>query len=387
MKPLILILFFIFPCILFAQNAGTVETDPENKSINLSDDETNPETDLKSENIDKTTKSKSKMVVFSYPDLIHMPSTQALQKNILNFRFNHRFGTTKETLNDFFGLDKGANTELALDYGITNKLSFGLSRISDHKTYEVNSKYAVVSQSGSFPVDISIFGAAGIETERQILTIGPYITPRTGNAALDEVLKRDLNQYQLSDKDKVSYMASLLFARKIGKSFAMQLTPSYVHRNFVKTNLSNDRLGLGIGGYCKLHGALTLVFETILLPKRDYIGENYAVEDSKSYGDTKNLTADEINANYYRPTDLPYVYLRNVYYDKKVSYLSTPVSVGLGYETGGHTYSIFLTNESTMARTQLLRGAEYDYLDREWTIGFNMSRYYSFEKKISEENF
>lgn len=66
--------------------------------------------------------------------LIHMPSTEEVGKNGLDFRFNHRFGNAKSTSYDFFGLDNGANTQLSLDYGLTDRITIGIARTSFQKT-------------------------------------------------------------------------------------------------------------------------------------------------------------------------------------------------------------------------------------------------------------
>ena len=161
----------------------------------------------------------------------------------------------------------------------------------------------------------------------------------------------------------------------------------FVHRNFVKPGLSNDRYGLDIGGKIQINKSISFLFETMLSNKRDYIGENYAAVDLAGYGSTTNLTATQINSSYNKSSDLAYVYLRNVYFDKPVQHYSIPLSLGLSYESGGHIYNVFVTNSRSLAHTQLLRGADYDYRNREWTIGFNINRFFSFAKEVSEDNF
>lgn len=333
---------------------------------------------------------KNKVVppAFKGPNLIHMPTAQPLQKDILNFSFNHRFGDAKSTSYDFFGLDKGANTQLSLDYGLTDKLSLGFSRVNAFKTYEARTKYFIMPQTNSFPVSIAVFGSVGLETEKQIANMGPYILPpSSGYPVVDEALKKKLNSYELSYQDRTSYLASVIFSRRFGERFSLQATPMFVHRNFVKPGLSNDRAGLSVGGKVQINKSISFLFETIVSNKRDYIGENYASVDLAGYGSSTNLTATQINTSYYRGNDLAYVYARNVLFDKPVKYYSIPLSFGLSYESGGHIYNVFVTNSSAMAHTQLLRGGEYDYRNREWTIGFNINRFFSFAKEVSEDNF
>jgi hypothetical protein len=333
-------------------------------------------------------KAKVAPPAFKGPNLIHMPTAQPLQKDILNFIFNHRFGDAKSTGYDFFGLDKGANTQLSLDYGLTDKLSLGFSRVTAFKTYEARSKYFIMPQTNSFPVSIAIFGSIGLETEKQTANMGPYILPpSSGYPVLDEAIKKKLNSYELTYSDRTSYLGSVLISRRFGERFSLQASPMFSHRNFVKPGLSNNRYGLDIGGKIQLNKSISFLFETILSNKRDYIGENYATVDLAGYGSSTNLTATQINSSYYKSSDLAYVYLRNVYFDKPVKYYSIPLSFGLSYESGGHIYNVFVTNSSALAHTQLLRGAEYDYKNREWTVGFNINRFFSFAKEVSEDNF
>ncbi len=325
---------------------------------------------------------------FKGPNLIHMPTAQPLQKDILNFIFNHRFGNANTPVYDFLGLDKGANTQLSLDYGITDKFSLGLSRVNTFKTYELRSKYFLTPQTNKFPVSIALFGAVGVETEKQVVTMGPYIVPASsGNTAVDEAIKKKLNEYELSYTDRTSYLASAIFSRRFNETFSLQVSPMFVHRNFVKTSLSNDRWGVSIGGKVQLNKSISFLVETILSEKRDYIGDRYASVDTASYGGSSNLTPKEINTTYNQSSDLGYIYLRNVYFDKPVPYYSIPLSFGLSYESGGHIYNVFISNSRSLAHTQLLRGAEFDYRNREWTIGFNINRFFSFAKEVSEDNF
>lgn len=336
----------------------------------------------------KEEKNKVAPPAFKGPNLIHMPSAQPLQKDILNFIFNHRFGNANNSLYDFMGLDNGANTQLSLDYGVTDKLSVGLSRVSAFKTYEARSKYFLFPQTNSFPVSIALFGAVGLETEKQTASMGPYIIlPTSGYSALDEALKKKLNEYELTYTDRTSYTGSVLISRRFGEIFSLQVSPMFTHRNFVKSNLANDRIGLDIGGKIQINKSISLLFEMILTKKRDYVGDRYATVDTAGYGNTTNLTSTEINSSYAQSTDLAYIYLRNVYFDKPVPHYSIPLSIGMSYESGGHIYNLFVTNSRAMAHTQLLRGAEFDYRNREWTVGFNINRFFSFAKEVSEDNF
>ncbi len=322
---------------------------------------------------------------FSSTNLIHFPSTNPLGKDALEVIFFHRFGSAKTGFKDFLGLDDGANMQVSLDYGFTEKLSLGIARTSDFKTYELRGKYALLQQrAGGSPVSLSLYGVFAQETSEQEVSLGQLVNsaqlPNTGNTALNARLAQ-LNTvtYELTYRDRQNVSAAVLISRKFSPSFSLQLTPMFTHRNFVKTRLKNDRWGLGIGGRWKFSKRLSLLFSTVVLPERDYIGDDYRVEDRRSYGNVNNLTAVEINTLLGQsPNNLAQVLARNIIYDRPVDHLYIPASLALDIETGGHIFQIVLSNARRLGHTQILRGADFDYFRRDYVLGFNMSRLFWF---------
>ena len=320
---------------------------------------------------------------FSNPNLIMMPSTENVGKGKLDFSFNHRFGNAAES--QFGGLDKGASMKLSLDYGLTEKWTIGFGRASYGNTYELNSKYRIFQYGRKIPLTLSLFAAAGQETGNQTIQMQPGVhVANSGIAAVDTEINKQFNSYTLSTADKQSYMAAILLSARFNDYISFQAAPMYVHRNFVKNKLGNDRTGLSLGGKIKLSRTTSLLAEGILTPKRDYQGDSYDQEDRKSYENQNTLSAQEINSSYNTPSDAAYVYLRNVYFDKPVQYRSIPVALGIDIATAGHNFQLFITNSRDISHTWLLRGAEYDYFKREWTLGFNIRRTFSVARNSKE---
>ncbi len=333
---------------------------------------------------------------FMGSSLINMPSTEDVGKDNLDFRFNHRFGNGKSTSATFAGLDGGANTQLSLDYGFTEKLSVGIARTSAFQTYEARSKYKILNQNDSMPVSLSFFGVVGQETSKQAMKYDTYINPPSiGNyislppaavSQIDTYIRQEGNEYELSDTDKRSFLASVLISRRFTDRISLQVSPMFVHRNFIKSQLGNDRTGVDIGGRIKLTKRVDFTFEAIFTPKRDYQGASYYTEDRYTkYPGLNTLTGTEINQQYNNPQGLQYAALRNIILDKPVNYYYVPFSLGVDIETGGHVFQLFVTNMRTLAHTQLLRGADYDYKKGDWTVGFNIHRYFSFAKDVDSE--
>ncbi|BDA78958.1 hypothetical protein LPTSP3_g18880 [Leptospira kobayashii] len=341
------------------------------------------------------------LLVFSFPgfadpvpqthfmgtSLIYMPSTEDIGAKNLVFRFNHRFGSAKPGSDNFLGLDEGANTQLSLDYGITDRWSVGIARTSQFKTYEARTKFRLVSQDW-FPFTVSLFGVAGQETSDQSLIFSYYTRSWTGNSTLDNRINGGLNTYELTDQDKRSYMGSLLISRKFTDRISIQASPMYTHRNFAPYNISNSRTGLSIGGRFKITSRVDISFESILTPKRDYFGDNYSVESQKTTIDgITQLTGDQINRGLTTGSvSMNEIILKNLILDKSVEHRFVPLGMGVDIETGGHVFQFFVSNTRALAHTQLLRGADYDYNKKEFSLGFNILRQFSLGEEKEKEN-
>jgi hypothetical protein len=323
--------------------------------------------------------SQSSPSHFMGSSLIFMPSTEDIGSKNLVFRFNHRFGNGKSGANDFFGLDQGANTQLALDYGITEKWMIGLARTSENKIGEVRSKFKIITQS-SFPFSVSLFGVAAQQFSDQSISFTYFNKTWTGNALIDNKINEDLNKYELTTTDKRSYLSSILVSRRFTEYLSIQMSPMYVHQNFTNYNISNDRAGLQLGGRIKISKRIDITFDSILTPKRDYIGSSYNEEAQKSkLSSVDQFTADEINAGLLdKSLLLRDIYITNILLDEPVKHHFIPAAVGLDIETGGHVFQIFIANSRTLAHTQLLRGADFDFFKKEFNLGFNILRQFSF---------
>jgi len=324
-------------------------------------------------------KSSTKGSHFMGSSLIHMPSTEEIGKGNLVFRFQHRFNNAKPGFENFYGLDGGANTQLVLDYGITDRWMVGIARTSEKKTWEARTKYSLLNQDRGHWFHVSFFGVAAQKTAEEAVRFNYFNLQPTGIPAIDGQINAELNEYELSAADKRAFLSSLLISRKFSEWLSIQASPMYVHQNFVKYNLSNDRTGLDVAARFKLSKRFDLVLEAIFTPKRDYVGDNYNVESQRTkISGINQYTSDEINTGLGNNSlSLSQILARNILLDRPVSYYYVPFSIGFDIETGGHVFQIFASNSRALAHTQLLRGAELNYSQREYLIGFNILRQFS----------
>ncbi len=240
-----------------------------------------------------------------------MPSGQ------LDFRISHRFGRLNSGAYEFFGLDQ-SSIHFGLEYGITDWLMAGVGRGSYEKTFDGFVKLSVLRQSSggkTMPVSVSLFSSVALETVK-------WPDPERTNYF----------------SSRLSYSSQLLIARKLNKTFSFQLTPSYVHRNLVPSELDpNDLWALGAGGRIKLSNRISM------------------------------------NAEYYYVINADNTYMSQPVYN--------PLSVGFDIETGGHVFQLIFTNSLSMIEKGFIGETTGQWLKGDVHFGFNISRVFTLKSK------
>jgi len=135
---------------------------------------------------------------------------------------------------------------------------------------------------------------------------------------------------------RISYVAQLLVARKINQALSLQLTPSFVHRNLVATELDpNDLFAIGAGGRIKLTRRIS------------FNGEYYFLLNPKSY-------------------------MSQQIYD--------PLSFGFDIETGGHVFQLIFTNSLAMIEKGFIGETTGSWGKGDIHFGFNISRVFTLRR-------
>ncbi|MDO8929939.1 MAG: DUF5777 family beta-barrel protein, partial [Bacteroidota bacterium] len=219
---------------------------------------------------------------FKSTRIINGHSIEQSKINQLDFRISHRFGTLNQGLYGLFGLDQ-SEIHFSLEYGLKDWLMVGAGRASMNKTYDGFAKIRLLRQSSgikNMPIHLSYFTSIEINTLK--FPVRPEGTSNYFHSRL-------------------SYVQQLLIARKFSESLSVQLTPTFIHRNLVKSELDkNDIFALGAGARYKL---------------------------------TKRMS---VNAEYY--------YIINPNADILDPKTYNAMSVGVDIETGGHVFQIMITN-------------------------------------------
>jgi len=256
------------------------------------------------------------IATFKSTRIMNGHSIERMPPGQLDFRISHRFGTLNSGAYNLWGLDQ-ANIHFSLEYGILKWLMAGVGRGTYEKTYDGFAKFTILRQSTGakeMPVSLSAFSSVAINSLK-------WADPERVNYF----------------SSRLSYVAQVLVARKISSSFSFQLTPSYVHRNMVATELDpNDLFAIGAGGRMKLSKRVSL------------------------------------NAEYYYVAN-PKDYMSQQIYN--------PLSVGVDIETGGHVFQILLTNSVAMIEKGFIGETTGSWAKGDIHLGFNISRVFNLKKQ------
>ncbi|WP_310555849.1 DUF5777 family beta-barrel protein [Flavobacterium sp.] len=190
--------------------------------------------DLLSE-IDSTSVDNQKVAsAFKAMKIVNLESTKLAAKGDLYLVIAHRFGSIKDNIEGFFGLDN-AVTQIKFIYGVGNGLSLSAGR--SEQAYDFAAKYILKSQQeNGFPVTIVGFNSLGFNN-----------------------LLKQSNYPKLKFVNRITYVNQLLVSRKFSEKFSFQLAPTYFHENFVLNDFqSNSQFAIGLGGRYKVSKRISI---------------------------------------------------------------------------------------------------------------------------------
>lgn len=264
----------------------------------------------------QTEETKYTVSTFKSVRVVNGHSTELRHQYELDFLISHRFGPVSDGSYQMFGLDQ-ANIRIAMEYGLTDWLEVGLGRSSYEKTYDMFAKSRLFRQctgKNIFPVNVSYLLA---------------ITYKT--------LKVPDGSPDLASGDRMTFTNQLLFSRKFSDLFSFQLSPTWVHHNYVPTTEDpNDIMALGAACRVKI---------------------------------TRSV---HFNIEYYHQFN-PFESVST--YD--------PVGVGIDIETGGHVFQLHLTNARVINEKGFITETQDDFFDGNIRFGFNIFR--TFQLKAQDE--
>ncbi|MFN8276982.1 MAG: DUF5777 family beta-barrel protein [Chitinophagales bacterium] len=294
----------------------------------------------------KESKPKREYVGYTFKTtrVINGHSVETVKKNCLDFRVVHRFGdiavpgVSGHTLG---GIDAATDILLSLEYGILDDLTVGVGRAqgagSMRELYNGFVKYRALKQTTDFkiPLTITLFGNAVISSQKA----DPFDISKT------------LKQQPFAAR--MSYCLQAYLACKATNWLSVQLTPSFLWRNYVAYNDQNYLFSLGISARAKVSKRTAILFEYFTPLQKP--GSTYR----EYFGLVRGLK----NAAFY-----PSLHL------------------GVEFETGGHVFHINLTNTPGILENDFLAYNNRSWAQGQIRLGFTISRVFQLSRHARQNS-
>lgn len=259
---------------------------------------------------------------FSAVRIINGHSTETLKKRQFRYIIAHRFGDALGDLGGVqtaFGFDNAADIRFGFDFGITDNILVGFSRLKGSGPYssilEGSAKYRFLTQTedNSMPVSASFAGSV----------YGTYMPS-----------SEDISSVTYFDRfsHRIMYGSQLTIARKFHPRFSMAIMPTYVHRNLVKQNDVNGLFSVGAAARIRLNKSLGLIAEYFY-----------------------NIHDPEIRDGY-----------------------QNSLGVALEWLTNGHTFTFNFTNARGFGELQYIALTQSDWLEGQFRLGFSITRTFTY---------
>jgi hypothetical protein len=237
-------------------------------------------------------------------------------KKTFEFDIQHRFGTINNGYSDIYGINNPSAISFGFGYTPINNVSLGVGFYSYNLNWNLSAKVALARQAkGGWPISVTFYG----------------------NMAVDTRAKENF----VTDDDRMSYFSQLIIARKITKSFSVQVAPSLSYFNnvegYIDANgviqplMSNSHIACAFSGRYKLTPVTSLMF-------------NYDQPITEHF------------SNNPRPN----------------------ISFGFDFGTSGHSFQLFLSNYGSILPQANNMYNQNDYAMSRYLIGFNITRQWNY---------
>jgi Membrane bound beta barrel domain (DUF5777) len=259
-------------------------------------------------------------------------------KGTLEMDIMHRFGTVEKGYEDFWGFFAPSNIRLAMGYAPVNKLFVGFGITKEHKLWDANLKYSIITQTPKkYPVSVTYYGNIAFDTRKK-----PVIYD---------------NSEIKHPSDRISAFHQLIIARKITNKLSVQIAPSLSHQNAVA------------GYYTKNDSTGKEIFKTM---KHDHFAIALSARMKLTNVTSLMLNYDQPITKH--PTNNP----------------NPNLSFGVEFNTSSHSFQLFVGNYFNLnqQRNNLYNNnSPFEYTDEAtgkkvkggmFLIGFNITRLWNY---------
>jgi len=127
-------------------------------------------------NIDSIESCNMYVSTFKTTRLINAQSVETAKNHSLDFRISHRFGNVSMGPHALYGLDAASDIRFAFEFGVSSKLTIGVSRSRIAENFEGLIKYRLLQQreDGKMPISITLFANTAITPQKDFTVTPDY---------------------------------------------------------------------------------------------------------------------------------------------------------------------------------------------------------------------
>ncbi len=278
--------------------------------------------------------------VFYSQRLINANTVEVLSKGIMEFKVIHNFGDIAGDaggIQRFFGLDNATDIKIAFHIGLSDKLNLIAARAKGadivQQLWELGLKYQFMRQmdnDSKHPFSMTLYVNNVISSMKSSSFPGQE------------------NTFE-GFSDRLSQLVQLMIARRFGGA-SFQLSPSYVHTNYVVNGDNNGIFALGAATRIPLTEKFFIIAD-YFKPFRD--------------DESKNVIRSMTGRN---PRDI--------------------FGVGVEMLTEGHVFHLNFTNATSIIENRFIPRTYAGWGDGEFRWGFTVSRrFVLFKDKKQSSNY
>lgn len=264
--------------------------------------------------------------VFYAQRLINANTVEVLAKGHLEFKVVHLFGDIGGTfggIRNAFGLDNSTDIKIAFTFGLAKNFNLMVSRNKGagavNQLWEMALKYKFLQQmenDPSHPVSVAAFVNGVISSQK-------------------ESTDSSRENFYRSSSDRQSQVVQVMIARKFGNILSFQLSPTYVHTNYVVPGDVKNIFALG--------GAIRVPIYKKFVFIADYF------HSFRSQGSIDALKLKGVR-------------------------LYDALGVGLELVTPGHVFHVNFTNTTSILENRFIPRTTSSWSKGQYRWGFTVSR-------------
>jgi hypothetical protein len=272
--------------------------------------------------------TKAEQKEYEYSDafpgisLATLPTTQIQQSGTFSYRIAHRWnGKVKDGFENFYGLDGGAHMLTQLSFSLSESAMFSLARSSSNATFEFTGKWRFLHEKadGSVPLSAAIVAGLDWQTSDGLVGLGDSLGT--------------------TDGERFHFYGQLPLSKQIG-NVSILVVPGVLLNGNIRLEDEGALVTVGLAGKYHFGGGFSVFVEAI------------PIVSGADDADVFNGTRQEGNK----------LVFNDVF------------TVGLEKQVGGHVFHVYVTNGLGLTGNQYMSGAELDFLERDFRLGFNIYR-------------